>query len=182
MIQLPSIVAQPQLEAMCRLAETTPQGHFVEIGVYQGGSAQRLYEVAIAQHRELHLFDTFNGTPNFTEGLDDHKVGDEFSSPLAPAIIATVMPVAKVHVGIYPFTHPTGFSDVAFIHCDCDQYASYRAVIDYMWPLVVTGGILLFDDYPYLAGAKRAVEETFDPKVLKKCHQRYYALKDIIGG
>jgi hypothetical protein len=46
-----------------------------------------------------------------------------------------------------------------------------------MWPLVVSGGILLFDDYPYLAGAKKAVEENFSIDELKTCAQRYYVVK-----
>ncbi len=154
-----------------------PQGPFVEIGVFHGGSAQVLYEVAEAQGRELHLFDTFQGTPNFTPGLDRHKIDNEFADGNAPHAIQTLMPNVKLHVGIYPETHPSDLGCVAFIHCDCDQYLSYRAVIDTMWPLVVPQGIMLFDDYPYLLGAKHAVEESFAPQDLRMCGSRYYVIK-----
>ena len=87
------------------------------------------------------------------------------------------MPRAELHIGVYPETHPAGLRDLAFVHCDCDQYLSYRAVIDRMWSLVVPGGFLLFDDYPYLKGAKRAVEESFEPAALQKAGQRFFVQK-----
>ena len=162
---------------MVALAETAPLGAFCEIGVYHGGSAWQLYQVTQKQGRDLHLFDTFTGTPVFTEGLDRHLVDGEFADLFAPDHIKRHMPAAKLHIGIYPTTHPEDLKDIAFIHCDCDQYLSYRAVIDTMWPLVVLGGMLLFDDYPYLGGAKKAVEETFSRNELYKCGEHFYVIK-----
>jgi len=174
---LPSIIAPAQLNAMSALAYRAPPGAIVEVGVFGGGSAEVLYSVALEQNRELHLFDTFTGTPNYTEGLDRHRVNEEFVSPGAKDRISAILPLAHLHVGVYPETHPKDMLPVAFIHCDCDQYLSYRAVIDHMWPHVVPGGMMLFDDYPYLAGAKRAVEETWALAELKLCFQRYYVVK-----
>ena len=174
---LTSIIAPSQLQAMVQLAGAMPEGAFAEIGVFGGGSAYLLYQVARLQGRELHLFDTFTGTPFFIDGLDKHKIDDEFANPLAPARIRDVMPEAKLHVGVYPETHPQDMPPVAFIHCDCDQYESYIAVLDHMWPLVVKGGAILFDDYPYLAGAKKAVEERFELSDLKQCGQRAFVVK-----
>lgn len=162
---------------MVQLAGATPEGSLVEIGVFGGGSAWLLYQVARMQKRELHLFDTFTGTPFYIEGLDKHKIDSEFASPATPDNIRDRMPEAKLHVGIYPTTHPADMPPVAFIHCDCDQYESYIAVLDHMWPLVVKGGVILFDDYPYLAGAKKAVEERFDLSELKQCGQRSFVVK-----
>lgn len=175
---LQSIIAPPNLSAMVDLVERLPAGDLVEVGVYHGGSAMELYKVALAQNRDLHLFDTFSCTPFFTEGLDRHKIDEEFADASAPGNIFLAMPMAKLYIGIYPETHPASLKEVAFIHCDCDQYLSYRAVIDYMWPLVVPGGVILFDDYPYLGGAKKAVEESFDLRFLRKCGGRFYAVKE----
>lgn len=174
---LPTIVAPVNLQAMQDLVRTVPPGPICEIGVFKGGSAEYLYKVALEQGRELHLFDTFQGTPFFTEGKDKHRIDGEFEALDTPKAIRSTMPTAKVHIGIYPDTHPKELRDIAFIHCDCDQYLSYRAVIDTMWPLTVPGGILLFDDYPYLQGAKDAVHETFDISELRKCAGRYYVVK-----
>lgn len=174
---LPSIVAPAQLLANTRLAATTPPGDFAEVGVFYGGSAEMLYRIAQLQRRTLHLFDTFTGTPCAVPGLDKHEIGDEFAAPGAEEHIRAQLPEARLYVGVYPETHPKRLPPLAFVHCDCDQYDSYIAVIDNLWPLVVPGGILLFDDYPYLAGAKRAVEERFAVADLKLCHQRNYVVK-----
>jgi len=163
---------------MCALAETVPPGAFAEIGVFHGGSAWQLYQVTTKQNRELHLFDTFTGTPFHVPGLDRHKIDKEFADIDAPSRIRQLMPTAKLHIGIYPDTHPADMPNVAFIHCDCDQYDSYRAVIDLMWArCAVPGAIMLFDDYPYLAGAKKAVEESFSLVELHQCATRYYVIK-----
>ena len=172
-----SIVAPMQLAANARLAAVTPPGDFAEIGVFRGGSAATLYPIALTQGRTLHLFDTFTGTPYHTDGLDKHEIDGEFAAPDAEAQIRAQMPKAKLYVGIYPDTHPAAMPPLAFIHCDCDQYTSYKAVIAKMWPLLVPGGVLLFDDYPYLEGAKRAVEEHFALDALRRCHQRFYVVK-----
>ena len=174
---LRSIVAISQLHAMAELAAKAPAGSFVEVGVFNGGSAQVLYQVAEKQKRELHLFDTFTGTPFHINGLDYHKINREFAAEHAPAEISRELPNAFIHMGVYPKTHPEYLKDVAFVHCDCDQYESYVAVISHMWPIMVEDGIMIFDDYPYLLGAKRAVEEYFHSKDLYKCGQRYFVLK-----
>jgi O-methyltransferase len=175
---LQSIISKQNLDAMVNLVERLPKGDFAEVGVYHGGSAWELYKVSIRQGRKLYLFDTFKGTPVFTEGLDKHRIDGEFADEHAIENITKFMPLAELHIGVYPATHPYFMKDLAFVHCDCDQYISYCDVIEKMWPLVVPGGVLLFDDYPYLGGAKKAVEEKFDTRLLQRCGGRYYVVKD----
>ncbi len=70
--RLPSLLGAEQLAALATLARATPPGDFAEVGVYRGGSAQVLYEIAQEQNRTLHLFDTFTGTPFHNTELDYH--------------------------------------------------------------------------------------------------------------
>ena len=172
-----SAVSDQNLMDLVALASTAPEGCFVEIGVWQGGSAYELYQVAEAQGRELHLFDTFAGMPVVTPGLDTFVRGSFAVEPGTAAKLQRLLPKATLHVGTYPATHPADLHNVAFIHCDCDQYISYRAVIDVMWPLVVPGGMMLFDDYPYLLGAKKAVEESFQIGELHECGEHFFVIK-----
>lgn len=178
-MNFPSIISPIQLYSMVELAAASPPGCWVEVGVYKAGSAAALYQVAQVQGRDLHLFDTFTGTPWNVDGLDKHLVDREFATEATPDLIRAFMPEARLHIGVYPDTHPDDLHDVAFVHCDCDQYQSYRAVIDNLWPLVVPGGIMLFDDYPYLLGAKQAVEESFEFARLRLCNHRYYVQKGL---
>jgi O-methyltransferase len=144
---------------MVRLAMDVPQGHFVEFGVYQGGTATRLARLATLQSRECHLFDTFKGIPEFTEGIDIVPIG-RFSDTDVE-FVRRLCPTAVFHIGVFPDTMPRDLSSIAFCHIDCDQYRSCLAAIDRFWPRMVKGGIMLFDDFNVTPGVNKAVKANF---------------------
>ena len=49
----------------------------------------------------------------------------------------------------------------SFVHLDCDIYESYKTCLEYFWPRLSDGGIILFDEYmdPPWPGCKKAVDE-----------------------
>ena len=153
-----SVIEEPQLAILQHLARSAPPGCFVEVGVYQGGSASLLLDIAREQGRTLHLFDTFTGIPG-ADPIDRYRGGEFAAVDLSYLMMS--MPDAVFHVGIFPQTLPYDLADIAFVHVDCDQYASYRACIDCLYPRMVEGGIMVFDDYPFLLGARQAVRESF---------------------
>ena len=148
------------LDSLERLARMTPDGCFVEIGVYQGGSAVNLAEVARERGNKVFLYDTFTGIPMQDE-VDPHVVGD-FGDTSADAV-RKLIPDAEVIEGLFPDTL-IDMPPVAFVHADCDQYQSVLDVCQIMPKHMVKGGIILFDDYGCLEGATKAVEESF-PKI-----------------
>ena len=152
---LPSLIGDGVLDELVEMARGTPPGAFVEVGVYQGGSAQRLLAVG----RELWLFDTFTGIP--FQGPDDrHAVGD-FSDVDFEGVAAALAPAHLVR-GVFPDTFTPEVAQavgpVAFVHVDCDQYESVRACILRLAPRLVPGGVMWFDDLD-LPGADRAARE-----------------------
>ena len=65
---------------------------------------------------------------------------------------------------------PERFPDVAderfsFVHVDVDLYEPHRDSIEFFWPRLTKGGVMVFDDYGsmYCPGARRAVDEAFAP-------------------
>jgi len=159
-----SLINAEQMREMCAVAAATPPGDFVEVGVYQGGSAVKLAAVAADQARRLWLFDTFTGIPEQTDGVDFHKIGD-FSDTSVGAV-RELLPDALIVVGDAAETLPaTDTGPVAFAHLDCDQYATYRACIVELSPRMVRGGVMWFDDYGALDGATKAVDEMFGDRV-----------------
>lgn len=152
-----SCIHPQQLAELSELAERTPAGCFVEVGVYQGGSAWHLAQVAERQSRQLHLFDTFAGMP-FADAEDNHPAGD-FADTSA-AQVSALLPNAHVHVGVFPDTLPD-LTGIAFAHVDCDQYRSTKDAISHLLPRMVPGGVMVFDDYGCTRGATRAVDEAF---------------------
>lgn len=153
-----SLIGENRAAMLAELAASTPPGHFVEVGVYKGGSAWWLARVARERGCELHLFDTFTGIP-FHDPDDSNGTGD-FADTSVDAVKAAI-PDASFHIGIFPDTLPDDLRNVAFIHCDCDQYRSVKSVIERMWPLVVPGGVMAFDDVD-TNGGKRAISEAFE--------------------
>lgn len=156
---------------MADMARNTPNGVFVEFGVYKGGSARILADIAVEQNRELHLFDTFTGIP-FKEEIDQHNVGD-FSDTNEQDVRAFV-PEAKFHVGIFPDTMPNKFPKIAFLHIDADQYKSYKDAIRKFSGLMVKGGIMWFDDVGLIASADKAVNEEFGDTIEQANCKKYF--------
>ena len=171
---LPSLVGDHVIEEIVKLASKTPDGCFVECGVYKGGVASRLYQIAVNQGRELHLFDTFTGIP-YKDQIDGHQVGD-FSDTSLPEL-KSAMPKAHFYEGLFPDTMPHDWNKkVAFLHVDVDQYRSTLAVIESFKPFMVPGSIMWFDDYECLISAKTAVNTYFPEPVLTRdiCGKFYY--------
>lgn len=157
---LPSQVNQTVIAAMIERARDGPPGPFVEVGVFQGGTAWHLYQLAQVQDRELWLYDTFAGTP-WSGPHDSHKIGD-FAECSFDAI-CLAMPRAHVIQGIFPQSAAIDFprEPIAFVHLDCDQEKSYRDALGFLLPRMAKGSVMWFDDAPCLDGARRAVLEAF---------------------
>lgn len=160
-----SLINEVQLAELIEMAGETPPGAFVEVGVYRGGSAEKLVEKAREQGRALWLFDTFAGIP-CKDWDDRHRIGD-FADCSFDAVQARI-PDALIVVGDCRVTlAEANTGPVAFAHIDCDQYASIKACIAELTPRMVRGGVMWFDDYGpgFLEGADRAVEEAFGDRL-----------------
>lgn len=57
-----------------------------------------------------------------------------------------------------PHVAPT-IGPIALLRLDADYYASTRVCLEHLFDLVVPGGFVIFDDYGYYEGCRRAVDE-----------------------
>jgi predicted O-methyltransferase YrrM len=158
-----SIISPDLVNELVETARAAPPGDLVEVGVYQGGSAAALGGVAREQGRRLFLFDTFSGIPHADPERDHHKVGD-FADTSLDSVRAAI-PDAICMPGVFPDTLTPDVGPIALAHVDCDQYASVRACCIALGPLMVPGGVMVFDDYDALQGARVAVDEVFGGRV-----------------
>lgn len=160
-------------------------GAFVESGVWMGGSimaaARTLVELGVTD-RDLYLYDTFEGLPE--PGEHDGIVGsdqplEELLSELraqagdtayldAPIevvranVAQTGYPVERIHMvkGMVQDTMPANAPDqIAFLRLDTDWYESTKVEMETMFPRLSEGGILIVDDYGYLEGPRKAVDD-----------------------
>lgn len=145
------LVGRPQVELLTRLAYETAtlSGEVWECGVYKGGSAYNLLQDI--GDKTLRLFDTFgSGIP--VKGENDlHSIGD-FS--IADEDFKQIVKVFSehnnviIHKGIIPDTF-VGLEDcvISLAHIDVDQGETYAKCLEFIWPRLVEGGAIIFDDY-----------------------------------
>ncbi len=157
-----SLVAPENIDYMCGIARNVPAGCFVEFGVYKGGSAWRLNEIVKAQGREFHLYDTFTGIP-FADACDQFPVNHFGDASLGN--VREAIPNAVFHVGVFPETFNEDIGPIAFCHIDADQYRSIKAGWEKFSPLMVPGGVMIFDDYPVIESARIACDEVCGDRI-----------------
>ena len=147
------------------------QGDFMECGVFRGGTALLAAQTLAGKldnERALHLYDSFKGMPKTIDGIDGFRSGDfDRTSVEAVTQLLSPYPFVKLHPGFIPDTFAdSNIPAVAWAHVDVDIYKSVQDCIDYIYPRLVRGGFLLFDDYgfPSCSSTRRAVDEAFSAR------------------
>lgn len=160
-------------------------GDIVECGVWRGGSMQACARALLSAgdtERDLYLFDTYEGmTPPTAEDLRrDGKSAEELlklqgkDRPIwAVASLDDVKsgfekvpyPKERVHYvqGMVEETVPRKAPErISVLRLDTDWYASTKHELEELYPRLVSGGVLLIDDYGYWQGSRQAVDEFLD--------------------
>ena len=139
-------------------------GDLAELGVYRGNSAAVLAHYARAAGRELLLFDTFAGFDRRDfDGVDKNRI-IEFDDTSLDAVRGFVG-TDRTHFfpGRFPESVPTGLETARFsvVHLDCDLYAPIKAGMEFFFPRLSPGGLMIVHDYanPGWQGVKQAVDE-----------------------
>lgn len=138
-----------RLETLAKLVDSCKSldGDFVEVGVYRGGSARLICE--LVPEKTVHLFDTFTGLPQPTHEGDKHRKHD-WNDTGVDVVKDTLAGLEnyRLYEGEFPHTLPADFAQsLAFVHMDTDLHAPTAAAIELLWPRIVPGGVMLFDDY-----------------------------------
>jgi hypothetical protein len=158
-------------------------GAFVECGVWRGGSMMAAaLALSGATNREFFLFDTYQGMPppsdvdidyrgNTAELLlnDPSRAGDitlvAQLDEVRRNMASTNYPESKIHYieGKVEDTVPERAPEqIALLRLDTDWYESTRHELHHLFPRLVSGGVLIVDDYGHWKGARQAVDEYLD--------------------
>lgn len=138
-------------------------GEVWECGVYRGGTAAMMAPLVASAGRTFRLFDTFAGMPSTDHAVDVHRAGD-FADTSLEAVRSVVNAPAIYHAGFMPDTfRGLEGSTIAFAHVDVDIKQSVLDCCMFIFPRLVPGGVMVFDDYGYptCPGARAAVDEFF---------------------
>lgn len=150
------------------------QGDAAEVGVYKGGTARLMARTFAPKGKTVHLFDTFSGLPPCDPEKDCHNEGD-FCDVSLETVKDYLHDCKNVlfYPGIFPNTSkPLENKTFCLVHIDADIYESLLSSLDFFYPRMVQGGIIIFDDYgfPSCPGARLAVDEFFMDKQESPCY------------
>lgn len=158
----------PRLYALClnikQVMADGIAGDFAELGVFRGNSAAVLAHYARQHGRLTFLFDTFDGfAATDLTGVDSNKIR---------VFDTTSLDLVRQNVGDDRVTYIKGhFPDsitsraaersFAVVHLDCDLYKPTRAALEFFYPRLSAGGLIIMHDYSniYWKGAKQAIDE-----------------------
>jgi O-methyltransferase len=140
-------------------------GSILEVGVWRGGTGCLI--ASAVPDVPVYLCDTFAGVPKGKiSSADATYSGGEHadtSEEIAHALIASLK-LAHIHIlkGVFP--EETGHlctGPLRFVHVDVDVYQSGKDVLNWAWPRLISGGIIVFDDYGFesCSGITKLVEE-----------------------
>lgn len=153
-----------QLWTAASSAALSIPGNFAEFGVYNGGSAKLLSEIK-GEGRALHLFDSFEGLPKLGPKDDGWEEGWFRGSREGVEMLLGKYPKIHIHQGLFPTTaEPVRDEKFAFVHLDVDIYQSTLDGLEFFYPRLSPGGLLLSHDYQ----PGSAVAEAFDRYFLGK--------------
>ena len=174
-------------QAILNVKNNNLQGDFVECGVWQGGNIL-LYKLLSEYYnleKKIFAYDTFDGMPppqkndvthngssaqmlmNMSERKDGKKDIHCISS----------LDLVKKNILKYSNLNNIKFVEgkvektlsyeknlpkkISILRLDTDFYSSTKKELEILYPRLVSGGILIIDDYGYWRGARQAVDEYF---------------------
>ncbi|WP_300962168.1 TylF/MycF/NovP-related O-methyltransferase [Helicobacter rodentium] len=141
------------------------KGNVAELGVYQGDTAKVMNR--IFEDRKLFLFDTFEGYNakdiNAEKDLEAVNFGEKHLDNTSLELVMKKMPNPDnviVKKGWFPET-TKGLENeqFCFVDIDVDLYAPTLAGLEFFYPKLTQGGIIMLSYFAPHIGNKQAVEE-----------------------
>lgn len=136
------------------------EGDFVECGVYRGAMSRMIVHYLDFQnlpHRRFYLLDTFSGVP--PQSLSEEELRTRRPVPYEPSyeqVKETFRAYPNVIIvrGMIPDTLAEVKSEkIAYLSLDMNFAAPEIAAAEYFWPKMVSGAVIVLDDYGW-AGAE----------------------------
>ena len=141
-------------------------GSMAEFGTYRAGVAFML--LGLTEVDRLYLFDTFAGIPS--DRLTEYEAVEHFGGQLNETSPAFVEERLSRWAGrfticpgdVFETLQQTETGPLSFVHMDLNVSAPTAFALDYVYPRLVPGGVMVLDDYGWLkCRDQRAVVEAF---------------------
>ena len=156
-------------------------GVFAELGAYKGDSARVLHH--LDPNRPFHLFDTFSGFTSRDLGMETGEAATYTPDNFADTSVGTVLNKIGgnhhiiIHQGYFPETARDFREQVAFVNMDADLYNPTKAGLEFFYPLLSPGGVIMVHDYNHKwPGIIKAVDD-----FMRTIPENLVLLPDISG-
>jgi O-methyltransferase len=147
-----------------RLNRDRVPGVFVELGVYKGESAKVIH--LLDSGRPFHLFDTFSGFTDKDLSVETGEAAtytrENFKDTSIEEVIKKIAGNHNIiiHKGYFPESARDFHEQVALVNMDADLFNPTKAGLEFFYPLLAPGGVILVHDYTYKwPGIIKAVDE-----------------------
>jgi O-methyltransferase len=132
-------------------------GAIVEVGVWRGGTAAILARAAqrAGVSEQLYLCDTFAGVVKSGPNDSFYRGGEhaDTTRDLVEGLLRSLhLTNARTVAGIFPDESAGSLPAdlrLRLVHLDVDTYQSGHDAMAWAWPRLVSGGIVVYDDYGF---------------------------------
>ena len=141
-------------------------GEMAEVGVYKGYTAKLIHYYV--PERKFFIFDTFEGFSKKDISIEKKETGyiageTWFNDTSESSVVKYISPLNEnliVIKGLFPDSCPSDLPEAfAFVHLDVDLYNPTKLCLDFFYPRMSNGGLILVHDYMSWTGARKAVDE-----------------------
>jgi O-methyltransferase len=157
-----------EIWSMVAEAAKLPQGDLLEVGVWRGGTGALIaaQSARCIPSARVFLCDTFTGVVK--TGPQDTIYKDGMHADTSAKMVTQLLTLnglnnTVVLEGIFPEQTASQLEDrpFRFCHIDVDVYQSSKDICEWLWPKLVSGGVVVFDDYGMRGteGVQRFVNE-----------------------
>lgn len=169
------------IDATRYIIKNNLEGCFVGCGVWKGGSVMAIIKTLQQSNisdREIYLFDTFDGMTAPTE-LDISNTGMKASEKYPAINDYTRVSLDKVKENVFKTNYNKSHihfikgkvedtlamnlpEKITLLRLDTDWYSSTRVELEYLFPKLIDGGVIIIDDYGAWKGSRKASDEYFE--------------------
>jgi O-methyltransferase len=139
---------EPEYLRIAALMASELDGDFAEVGVFEGGTADIICKAKGDRH--FHLFDTGSGLPESARRSGGGLFEKGHTSFPLVKVKDNLRKYNNLHFyeGLFPDTSlPVKDKRFTFVHLDCDLYDGTKAGLEFFYPRMVKGGIIIVHDY-----------------------------------
>lgn len=175
------------IQSIKHISKNNIDGDFVECGVWKGGNIIlfKLISDLLKLNKNIYAFDTFEGMPEPGEkdfdlkNIDAKKTFDKYKDKDIKWCYSTLDEVKSniksfntSYIETYNFVkgkveetlnnEKNLPNKISLLRLDTDFFESTKKELEVLFPKLVSGGVLIIDDYGHWKGAKKAVDQYFE--------------------